>query len=494
MDASKLTERLRGIVKPSSPSVVASGPPLASGSPVANVASGFGRTSPLDPTPSLQRALGGEWREGGRARCFVVERRVSAEAFHGDVRVDECATRIERSMTRASLLMRNGPAQSPFMFFDLETTGLSGGAGTYAFLVGCGWFAGDGSFVTRQYFLAEYGGERSMLEAVTGDFERAGVLVSFNGKSFDAPLLETRYVFHRLGWLGGEVPHLDLLHPARRFWGGGGHESSCSLGALERKLARVHRQNDVAGFEIPARYFQFLRSGDARPLSGVLEHNRQDLLSLAVLTACLLQLVEDGSGATIDAREALALGHVYADSGLDWRAREAYRRAVALSMIDASTLSSSDTSMVSSRDASIASSSDTSMVSLGINALRALAIAERRALAYDDAAACWQRLLDLPGCPPRVAGEALEALAVHHEHRLRDLATARVFALRSLKQESRPSWTDAVRHRLARLEKKLENKLEKKLERLTEPPLFPSSPSQPQLSCGSPMSARRTSL
>ena len=86
------------------------------------------------------------------------------------------------------------------MFFDLETTGLSGGAGTLAFLVGCGWFDDDGGFVTRQFLLARHADERALLEAVAAELARAGALVSFNGKSFDAPLLETRYLFHRLDW------------------------------------------------------------------------------------------------------------------------------------------------------------------------------------------------------------------------------------------------------------------------------------------------------
>ena len=104
------------------------------------------------------------------------------------------------------------------MFFDLETTGLSGGAGTLAFLVGCGWFEDDGAFVTRQFLLARHADERMLLEAVAAELARAGALVSFNGKSFDAPLLESRYLFHRLPWSGREMPHVDVLHPARRFW------------------------------------------------------------------------------------------------------------------------------------------------------------------------------------------------------------------------------------------------------------------------------------
>src|SRR4029077_3318966 len=100
-------------------------------------------------------------------------------------------------------------------FFDLETTGLSGGAGTQAFLVGCGWVAGDGAVVARQFLLTRPSDERAMLEIVRAELARAGALVSFNGKSFDAPLLETRYAFHRVEWARDCLPHLDVLHPAR---------------------------------------------------------------------------------------------------------------------------------------------------------------------------------------------------------------------------------------------------------------------------------------
>ncbi len=464
MDASTLTDRLRGILKPRD-----------------NGSSAEVRLKPDATDPlSLEQALGGEWHRDGSRRCFVVERRVEADALHGDVRIHDCAAELERSMTRASLLMRNLPAPPPFLFFDLETTGLSGGAGTYAFLVGCGWFAADGAFMTRQYFLADSGDEKEMLQTVAAEFGRAGVLVSFNGKSFDAPVLETRYLLHRLDWIGGGVPHLDVLHPARRFWGGGASlDSGCSLGALERRLVGARREGDVPGLEIPARYFQFVRSGDARPLSAVLEHNRLDLISLAALTARLLQLVHDGAGATGDTQEALALGHVYGNSGLDSRAREAYRRAVTLST--APVVDPSARSIMSGGTA--AADRDRFDGVLRMNALRALAISERRARAYDDAARCWQGLLDLPECPPRIAGEAAEALAIHHEHRRRDLEMARAFALRSLKDQTRPAWNDAVQHRLARLNKKLGSP--------TEPPLFPSSSLQP--SFGSPTSGRQTS-
>ena len=140
--------------------------------------------------------------------------------------------------------------------------------------------------------------------------------------------------------------------------------------------------------------------------AAVLEHNRLDLLSLAGLTARLLDVVQTGPDAAQDAREALALGGVYTRAGHDARALAALERAVEMS--------------VSVRG------------DVRVESLRALAVALRRARRFEEAAACWRRLLDEPSCPSPCAREANEALAIHHEHRLRDLAAAKTFALQSL--------------------------------------------------------------
>jgi hypothetical protein len=319
------------------------------------------------------------------------------------------------------------------VFFDLETTGLSGGAGTCAFLVGCGAFDDGGGFVTRQFVLLGHADERPLLKMVGAELTQAGALVTFNGKSFDAPLIETRYLFHRLEWTGGELPHLDVLHPARRFWGDGrAGETPCSLQALEHVVLGVRRTADVPGSEIPSRYFHFVRTGDARPLVAVLEHNRRDLLSLAGLTARLLDLVRRGPEASRHAREAVALGRVYARSGLDSRARESYLRACTEAL------------------------AGSSIASIRVEARKGLAVLCRRARRFEEAAVHWRALLEIPCCPPHLAREASQALAVHHEHRVRDLFMARAFALQSFDAQ-KPAWNQAVQYRLARLERKMNN-------------------------------------
>jgi uncharacterized protein YprB with RNaseH-like and TPR domain len=408
-----------------------------------------GHETPRDPLSTgidLGSVLGGEWRQRDGASCFVVETRREPSWVLGGETVGTLAGRLEEAAAGAQLVA-GAPAPSPFGFFDLETTGLSGGAGTYAFLVGCGWFDDDGAFVTRQYLLVQFADERSLLALVAGELARAGALVSFNGKSFDAPLLETRFLYHRLEWSGAR-PHIDMLPVARRFWrrrdgvaagatGATAPETSCSLIALEQQLLGTRRQGDVPGFEIPSRYFHFVRTGDARQLCAVFNHNRLDLLSLAALTVRALHLVRVGPDGTDDPREALALGWFYARGGLDRRAQGAYARAVDLCMPDRPMTGRSS--------------------AVRVDALRSLALARRRSRAYDEAAGYWRQLLDVRGCPRHLAREASEALAIHHEHRVRDLETAKAFALRGLEDGAKPAWNEAVRHRLDRIDRKIES-------------------------------------
>jgi uncharacterized protein YprB with RNaseH-like and TPR domain len=416
---STLSDRIRGIVKQPA-SVV--GADQCVGSSAAG-----GHAGPLLHSSPLDKILGGTWQNGSSAPCFVVERRFAPSAKHGVDRIGDLADWLAAGGSDAPLLAGGSPARAPFVFFDLETTGLNGGAGTHVFLIGIARFDDDRAFVTKQFLMTRLADERPLLDCVAAELLDAGALVSFNGKSFDAPMLETRYLFHRLEWPGDGVPHVDALHPARRFWPG-----DCSLVALERQTLGARRVGDVPQTQIPARYFHFLRTGDARPLAAVLEHNRIDLLTLGALAARLLRLVQVGVEAARDAREVFALGTTYARAGQDARARECFERAVARSPAPAGAFDP-----------------------VRLDSLRALALACRRARRFDEAARCWGQIVDARGCPPALRREAAEALAIHHEHRVHDLDAAKDFALLSLTDEARPSWTEAVQHRLARLERKM---------------------------------------
>lgn len=167
------------------------------------------------------------------------------------------------------------------LFIDTETTGLAGGAGTVAFLVGVGYFHED-VFRLDQCFMRDYDEEEPMLRflgELAGDFE---TLVSYNGKSFDLPLLRTRFIQNRTPCSFEGLLHYDLVHAARRFWRR--RLQDCSLGNIEREVLGVRRVGDVPSYLIPQLYFDYLSSRDARPLEGVFYHHRMDILSLVSLT------------------------------------------------------------------------------------------------------------------------------------------------------------------------------------------------------------------
>ena len=373
--------------------------------------------------------LGGEWRELRGERFLVIDRKYPPGHRHGHVAVADTLPPDDTCWSRFALLSGATAvsAAGRMLFIDLETTGLAGGAGTYAFLVGCAWYQ-DGGLRVRQFFLSNFAAERMLLEAVADIADSCGAIVTYNGKSFDLPLIETRFLLHRLETPFAGVPHVDMLHPARRLWREDGSE--CRLTALEHVLCGHLREGDVPGFEIPSRYFHFVRTGDARRLKAVMEHNRLDLMALAMLTARASQLLEDGPAAARTGREALGMGRLYERAGMTLDARAAFVRAAEHRDTDCDTCA---------------------------EAWRAYAVLSRRERKFAEAAHGWRRILELPNCPPAIQREASEALAVHHEHRLRDLETARVFARQSLTVSSTRSRQDAAQYRLARLERKLVN-------------------------------------
>lgn len=402
----------------------------------------------LPPAPDMSRAaelLGGRPIENQYGAVLTVDRRYEADRWHGEEQIGNCEiedidalraldARFSSTWGPEPAHLRQGCSGSSPLFFDLETTGLNGGAGTVAFLVGCAWFD-CGALQVRQFVLTSLASERALLEALRQQLDAAPFVASYNGRTFDAPLMDVRWAFHRLPSPFETKPHFDMLPPARRLWKHRGEQpagalarfaerTGCSLMAFERQLLGFKRVDDVPGFEIPSRYFHFLRTGDARGLESVLEHNRLDLVSLAVLTARAARLVRGGHQACADARESLALGRIYEQNGRMVDARACFERA--------------------GQRGDRATRAD---------ALSRLAISLRKEKRYDDAAAVWRRIVEhiKPAEALPLERLAFEALAVHHEHREKDLALAKKFA-EALNDEN---GDEGIRRRLHRLERKI---------------------------------------
>jgi hypothetical protein len=336
------------------------------------------------PLP-LEELVEGMRVENERGEFFLVDTAVHLEVRHGDVPL----SRFHAIAPDTVAVLTADPDLEGFdlrraVFLDTETTGLAGGAGTAAFLIGLGWVDGE-RFRVRQYFMRDYHEEPALLHALGEELRRFDRLVTFNGKMFDVPLLDSRFRLCRDRFPLGDVPHLDLLHPARRLWKA--RLESCRLQSLEGALMGLRRSGDIPGEEIPQVYFDWVRRRDARMLARVFEHNRQDIVSLAALAVLACQWVEDGRAE--DPRDVFSLARVLERARLYGRSEAEYRRAL-----------------------------DLGPGALRGPALLRLAWRAKRAGEAERAAALWSE-----------AGEAGEPegwreLAMHHEHRTKDLDRA----------------------------------------------------------------------
>lgn len=275
--------------------------------------------SPLfDDAQPLEMLLpGGQLIATADGQCFVLDQVYHLDYQHGTDRLADllrftpaATVPFVQDERLAQLDFRD------FLFIDTETTGLAG-AGTLAFMVGVGYFeqsgAGD-SFVVRQYFLRDHGDEPALLLLLDELLAEKAGLVTFNGRTFDLPLLESRFIMNRMATDLRERPHIDLLPPARRLWRS--RLGSCALGALEGSLLGLRRsQEDVPGWLIPSLYNNYLRSGDARQLVGVFYHNQIDMVSMVTLAARVARQISqpDPADHPID---LYSLGKWQADLGL----------------------------------------------------------------------------------------------------------------------------------------------------------------------------------
>lgn len=233
------------------------------------------------PRP-IEELLPGEILATEQGSCFLHREHYPLDYRHGGLSLSAL---LEHPAHVAALLARDErlAALDPtrWAFVDTETTGLAGGVGTRAFMIGSARWCAD-RLTVRQLYLTTMAGEAAMLRLFNAWLDPAAILVSYNGKSYDAPLLKGRlrlnHVDHRLA----ELPHLDWLHPVRRRYRG--VFENCRLATIERQALRIVRDDDLPGAQAPAAWLAFLRGESSRNLARVLDHNRQDVVTLMRLS------------------------------------------------------------------------------------------------------------------------------------------------------------------------------------------------------------------
>lgn len=293
-----------------------------------------GPAQALGPTPPpvrpedrrpLEQQVGGRVQAGARGGYIRVERRFPLESLHGRVVLAEALAHTLRLPTRDR--GPDGPRTlraSEAVLLDTETTGLAGGTGTVAFLVGTGHVEDD-ALVVRQYALRDYPDEGALLEALHHDLADRP-LVTFNGRAFDWPLLRTRFLLHRLKVR--ERPHLDLLPLARRIWN---TLPSRALGVLERHVIGLERHDDLPGSEVPAAWFRWLRCGEGGLLARAFQHNETDVVSMLALMACIGSVLEGSSSSLLSSpHDHLSTARLLLDHGDEARARRCVDAGLAL--------------------------------------------------------------------------------------------------------------------------------------------------------------------
>jgi hypothetical protein len=407
---------------------------------ISAIDSKYAKTNPL---PKRTRIWAGslhnpieEWSDGRVVanefgEHFQVERLFAAHKHHGSA---DIGALFELPPSLLDALSENEIAAfepGRWAFLDTETTGLAGGSGTYAFLIGVGQITKQG-FQTRQYFMREYAEERSMLSALEEQLKEFDVLITYNGRSYDQPLLETRYRMNRHKPPFGRLGHLDLLHGARRLWKL--RLETCRLMQLEQEILGVCREGDLPGELIPYVYFEYLRSQEALQLVPVFHHNAMDILTLACLTAIVpvafrstdaeaLRRVGVRRGA-----ELAGIGRWLRKAGEFGKALELFKRAIDAGLPDRHLFQT----------------------------LWDIACLEKKLQRPNDALRIF---IELSGCRNEFRVPALEELAKFYEHEERNYALALDFTEQALSLEN----SAALAQRKERLQRRLAKPRPRKL-------------------------------
>jgi len=377
------------------------------------------------PALPLEECVSGGEITTAAGRFFCVENEWGFSHHHGCRCIGDLSP---LDMTSVSTLANDGALAgldyARGVFLDTETTGLAGGTGTVAFLIGMGWFEGS-RFVMKQLFMRDYSEERAALMFLRELVQDRQFLVTFNGKAFDVNLLTARFILNRLADPLGGLPHLDLLHPSRRLLK---HRlDNVRLGTIEGAVLALEREGDIPGYEIPQRYFDWLKRRDGRLMADVFLHNRLDVLSMAALTAHLTEMiaVETPGPAPRSPRDLLAAARLLMHRG---------ETITAGRMLNELRSASCQATMRQT--------------------CRLLSLIHKRAGEWSQAVEIWEEMITRD----RDDVFALVELAKWHEHRTRDYVQALNLAreaLHVLPLSAPEMEKEVLRRRVARLERRL---------------------------------------
>jgi uncharacterized protein YprB with RNaseH-like and TPR domain len=372
----------------------------------------------------LERVVEGEEVTTKHGRFFCSRSTLAGSDSHGHSRVSDLAC---LSMDTAAFLAGSqalmGFSLEDGLFLDTETTGLAGGTGTFPFLIGLGWFEKE-SFVTSQLFARDFSEERSMLAFLSELASARKFLVTFNGRAYDLNLLSSRYILNRTEDTLAGMPHIDLLHPSRRMLA---HRlENARLVTIEAHVLGVRREDDVPGYEIPQRYFDWLRRRDGRLMEDVFRHNRLDIVSMASLLKHLAGLVEGGHEMP-DAHpgDLLCAARLHHDRG-DLAAAKRLLEPL----------------------------KECAQPDIAMNARKSLSLIHKRSLQWDEAVSLWQEIIAMH--PYDVF--AVEELAKWYEHHARELGLAVEVVKRVL---------DEARHLAEAERQSLEHRMKRLLHKMT---------------------------
>jgi uncharacterized protein YprB with RNaseH-like and TPR domain len=366
------------------------------------------------PPIHIAEWFSGEEVETARGKHFETEKLYERHRRHGSIEISTLAELPHDLLDTISLRsVPDGPPEK-WAFLDTETTGLAGGSGTCAFLVGVGRITAEG-FRVRQFFMRDYSEEASVLDAVARHLAPFRVLITYNGRAFDQPLLETRYRVNRARPPFSCLNHLDLLHGARRLWKL--RFESCRLVDLENQVLGVERQGDLPGALIPYVYFEYLHTREAARLVPIFHHNAMDIVTLACLTGIVPFAFKDAGNANMrNGSEMAGIARWLRQAGEPAQALKLFRRAIEAGLRD----------------------------DLLFRTLWDLAALERKMGNGEAALAVWT---DLAAARNPFRVRALEELAKHYERGVKDYALALKATRTALEFEESPD----LRKREARL-------------------------------------------